>query len=156
MYVIWHTYCQNSSLLLHLIHQGHFLQLLYISQHLQRSHFSEKVSSQWCTHFLLLKQPAINSNRMCCGFVCIFLIYLLTRHAINSYNYFYITWNFPPSCTLTPSWYQVICGLGSATMAQWKIRVVPSGPCLMVGLVENVGAIPSTCGNDGASIAVKI
>ena len=64
------------------------------------------------------------------------------------------TWNFPPSATLTPSWNQVICGLGSATMAQWKIKVVPSGPCRIVGFVENVGAIPSTCGNDGASIAV--
>ena len=38
-------------------------------------------------------------------------------------------------------------------MAQWKIRVVPSGPCRIVGFVENVGAIPSTCGNDGASMA---
>lgn len=41
-------------------------------------------------------------------------------------------------------------------MAQWKIKVVPSGPCRIVGLVENVGAIPSTCGNDGASIAKRI
>ena len=41
-------------------------------------------------------------------------------------------------------------------MAQWKIKVVPSGPCRMVGFVEKVGAIPSTCGKDGASIAVKI
>ena len=41
-------------------------------------------------------------------------------------------------------------------MAQWKIRVVPSGPCRIVGFVENVGAIPSTCGKDGASIAKKI
>ena len=31
--------------------------------------------------------------------------------------------------------------------------MVPSGPCRIVGFVENVGAIPSTCGNDGASIA---
>jgi hypothetical protein len=40
-------------------------------------------------------------------------------------------------------------------MAQWKIKVVPSGPCRMVGFVEKVGAIPSTCGKDGASIGLK-
>ena len=56
-----------------------------------------------------------------------------------------LTWNFWLSCTLTPFLNHEIAGFGSATIEQWKMSVVPSVSCRIVGLVENVGAIPSTC-----------
>ena len=56
----------------------------------------------------------------------------------------HLTWNFSLSCTLTPFLNQEMDGLGSAMIEQWKMSVVPSASCRIVGLATNVGAIPST------------